>query len=161
MKKKQAQNLVFCKPKPTLFHRSMPMTSCFPWLMMCLNLLPCLHLLPVNRPTRDLPACQFTPTNTFKHPHTRTLWLCACVCVLIHPYCIYILMCVYTFNIAFLFCDHLFPMSAGTCLKHPGPLLSCRRGIILAGVVALHHKWSILHLTNINVRLAWVWWGSG
>lgn len=84
----------------------MPMTSCFPWLMMCLNLLPCLHLLPVNRPTRDLPACQFTPTNTFKHPHTHTLIVCVCVCVLIHPYWIYILMCVYTFNIAFLFCDH-------------------------------------------------------
>lgn len=60
---------IFCKSKSTL---AMVDTR---QELTCLNLLPCLHLLPENRPTRGFSAREFTPADTFQPP-----WH-PCVCV--------------------------------------------------------------------------------
>lgn len=57
---------VFFEPKPTFSQRSTPMRSCPPQPT-CLNRLPCLHLLPGNRPTKAFPASKFTPAKTHIH----------------------------------------------------------------------------------------------
>lgn len=71
-----AQNV--CKSKSTLamVDTRQELTS--------LNLPPCLHLLPENRPTRGLSAREFTPADMFQppwHPCVRV-----CVCVLLYLY---------------------------------------------------------------------------